>query len=137
RPSPSRRNCTSRVRPSTSPDTALPFTVIVTFVISTSLWTSTGSAAEDALDPTLLLARLAVRGSGLLRRLPGRVSGNRGPFDRGLEALEKLVGELLGKAVDDPAAELGELAADMRLDLVAERSEERRGGKECRYRWMA
>src|SRR5690606_6972105 len=108
------------VRPSTSPDTALPFTVIVTFVISTSLWTSTGSAAEDALDPTLLLARLAVRGSGLLRRLPGRVSGNRGPFDRGLEALEKLVGELLGKAVDDPAAELGELAADMRLDLVAE-----------------
>src|ERR1700749_1812065 len=37
------------------------------------------------------------------------------------EIREKLVGQLLGRAVDQTLAELGQLAADLRLDVVAQK----------------
>ncbi len=38
----------------------------------------------------------------------------------GGEALEEIVGELLGRTIDQPLAELRQLAADLRLDVVGE-----------------
>jgi hypothetical protein len=46
------------------------------------------------------------------------VRGGRGEL--GGEAVEELVGHGLGRAVDQPRAELGHLAADLRLHAVAE-----------------
>src|SRR5690606_39193839 len=43
-----------------------------------------------------------------------------GFLDRRLEAVEELVGHLARETVDDAAAELGELAAHMRIDGIAE-----------------
>ncbi len=42
-------------------------------------------------------------------------------IDRGGKILKKIVGNLLGGAVDQALAELSEFAADLRLDLVAQR----------------
>src|SRR5258708_39657428 len=38
------------------------------------------------------------------------------------EIREKFVGQFLGRTVDQPLAELGELAADLRLDVVGQQS---------------
>src|ERR1700674_1617957 len=46
-------------------------------------------------------------------------SGRRGVYGR-REFLEEIVGELFRCAVDQTLAELGELAADLRLDIVAQ-----------------
>ena len=62
---------------------------------------------------------------------PGRVKGSEGESVTGGagrltalqpagEILEKIVGDLLGGAVDQALAELGELAADLRLDIVGQ-----------------
>src|SRR5262245_9197561 len=42
------------------------------------------------------------------------------PLDRLCEIGEELVGQFLGGTVDQALAELGELAADLRLDVVAQ-----------------
>src|SRR5438034_10830929 len=60
-------------------------------------------------------------------------------FSRGLplhrfgEISEELVGQFLGRAIDQALAELGELAADLRLDIIAQQGTailfgERHGG---------
>src|SRR5215831_13964721 len=49
--------------------------------------------------------------------------------DRGGEFLEELVRHLLGGAGDQPLAQLGELAADLRLDIVGEQGAAVLGGE--------
>src|SRR5580704_8657276 len=113
----SRRNCTRRVRGSTFAVTGLPLTIRETLAIS-----------------TLLICAVAYR-----RRSDENHSRshNMGPsgveqpqpksprYDLTLYRLceigEELVGQFLGRAVDQAPAELGQLAADLRLDVVAQK----------------
>ena len=37
---------------------------------------------------------------------------------RASEFIEELIGHFLGRAVDEPLAQLGELAADLRIDVI-------------------
>src|SRR5690606_16618564 len=72
-PSPSRRNWTSSVRPSISPETCLPFTLIETVGIpSPFVEFDAGRLAEQAAPQTLLLLRIVLRSLRLaLDRLRG------------------------------------------------------------------
>jgi len=74
------------------------------------------SAAKGALQPAFLLFafRLTCRFCRLCRFRLGR------PLDHVLEVFKELVGEFLCKAVDDAAAKLRELAADIRIDIIGQ-----------------
>src|SRR5215467_264813 len=127
----SRRNCTSRVRGSTSPVTALPFTVIATAVMASSIkvrpkaWFSTptgaagGGSGQNRADfaSNLDFEQLNSEPATLRRSRPqssARLRHCRGEFR------EEVVGGLLRRAVDEALAELGELAADLRLDVIGQ-----------------
>src|SRR5580658_4203632 len=66
------------------------------------------------------------RGSRIIASRSFRRTGARAAASRGLRAygsgkiLEELVGHFFGRAVDQPLAKLRELAADLRLDGVAQ-----------------
>src|SRR5215472_12865541 len=131
----SRRNCTSRVRGSMSPVTALPFTVSATAdMVSSSkssrkawFFAPTGDAS-DGLGQNLTdfapcaawkqgHSEPASRGrSSTLGRLREPASSRL--RDCGRELYEEIVGGLFGRAVDQALAELRQLAADLRLDVV-------------------
>src|ERR1041385_1821849 len=134
----SRRNWTRRVRGSTSAVTALPFTVMDTAgMVSSSIPGPTARFSSRIYDPAKQIhtnpsffdpfpcleqeqvelgdrvrsrpraARLARRNAALL-------------LHRRSELGEKVIGKLLGRPVHQPLAELGKLAADLRLDVVTE-----------------
>src|ERR1700688_327983 len=137
----SRRNCTSRVRSSTLPVTALPFTVMDT----------AGIIVLPNSEPTALFSPCPLRvpaaggriGADLGPNAPwnenkseppphtgsrdskagnGSNSGDQrstGRHGRG-KILEKIVSDLLGRTIHQALAELGELAADLRLDIIGE-----------------
>src|ERR1035437_4456170 len=137
----SRRNCTSKVRASTSPVTALPFTVMDTAGM-TFLPNSRPKAIFSLRPPGAAAARVRnvadfgpnAPWNGNNSEPPARAGSrdsaagnrsNRGDRcatcrDIGGKILEKVVGDLLGRTVDQALAELGELAADLRLDIVGE-----------------
>src|SRR5262249_22463593 len=134
----SRRNWTSRVRGSTSAVTALPFTVSLTAGIGTllkiglkgpvfGLARSPGDfpgaksgrfcpifrfSTRRVLSPAPFRSRRIAAGLPLRGRGRGR--------DGGGELGEEIVRHLLGGAGDQPLAELGGLAADLRLHIVGE-----------------
>src|SRR5262245_12660414 len=137
----SRRNCTSRVRGSTSPVTALPFTVSATAVMASSsrVWPKasflapTGDAgggsgqnrADFAPESDLEQVDSGPAAPGRSRASGGflglRCRGTSvAAGDRNRELGEEIVGGLLGRAVDQALAELGKLAADLRLHVVGE-----------------
>src|SRR5215472_14367379 len=70
RPRCSRRNCTSRVRGSTEPVTALPFTVMLTVVAIVSLPEVGGRSSRPWIDLTLSVLRRARAVKPLGRRGP-------------------------------------------------------------------
>src|SRR6516225_4709395 len=122
----SRKYCTRRVRGSTSPVTALPFTVNATAVMA--------SSSKSFFAPT----REAGGGSGQSRgdfalgptfeqvnSEPAAHHRSRVPFSfrlrhRSSELDEEVVGGLLRGAVDEALTKLGELAADLRLHVIGE-----------------
>src|ERR1700722_10766446 len=128
----SRRNCTSRVRGSTSALTGLPFTIILTAGI--------GLLPDSMEWPVFRVRRQPRRNSRAksgrfclifpigtrasvhplpLRVKPDRRSSRRLPArHRGSELRKKIIRHLLRRAGDQPLAELGELAADLCLDVV-------------------
>src|SRR5690606_39162183 len=67
--------------------------------------------------PSLAPVKSAI-GRPCRRHGPARTPRAGSAFDRGGEILEKLVRQLLGCAIDQPLAELGELAADLRFPIV-------------------
>src|SRR5579862_6090534 len=126
RRSSSRRNCTNSVRGSMSPVTALPFTVIATGAMMNLLDFSRISRISWPFGP--FPRRGGADGSKSKRFCPLSGLGTRGPHrgspclrrhSRG-KLLEKIVGSLLGGAVDQPLAELRQLAADLRLHVIGE-----------------
>src|SRR6185312_7210232 len=136
----SRRNCTSKVRASTSPLTGLPFTVMDT--LGMGLLRSGPKALFSRHPLRAAVARTRNRADFVpdapwnwFKSGPPPPAGSRDSEfksrrnaarhastrrNRGGEILEKVVGDLLGGAVDQALAELGELAADLRLDVVGE-----------------
>src|SRR5262249_47348847 len=122
----SRKYCTRRVRGSTSPVTALPFTVNATAVMAFSSKSffaptrETGggsgqSRGDFALGPTF----------EQVNSEPAAHQRSRVPFSFRLrhsssELDEEVVGGLLRGAVDEALAKLGELAADLRLHIIGE-----------------
>src|SRR5215467_2691731 len=127
----SRRNCTSRVRGSTSPVTALPFTVIATAVMASSIkvrpkaWFSTptgaagGGSGQNRADFASNLDFEQLNSEPATPRRSRPQSSARLRHCRG-EFREEVVGGLLRRAVDEALAELGELAADLRLDVIGQ-----------------
>src|SRR5262249_26867302 len=137
----SRRNCTRRVRGSTSPVTALPFTVSATadmaFLLEirpkTSFFAPTGETGggpgqnrvdfapghglEQVDSEPSAHGRSRVWGLRLCR---STASSSRLRHRRG-ELHEEIVGGLLRRAVDETLPELGELATDLRLHVIGEK----------------
>src|SRR3954451_23207940 len=126
----SRRNCTSKVRASTSPVTALPFTVMDTAGIQLLPYSGPKGplfAPPDAggshSGPKSSRFRSSLNPGGrpgqgrqmVKSRLCGGPAHLRRRNLRG-KILEEVVGNLLGGAVDQALAELGKLTADLRLD---------------------
>ena len=66
------------------------------------------------ISPKAIIWALPARGN-----LAGRGAGYDLTFHRLGEIGEELVGQLLGRAIDQALAELGQLAADLRLDIIA------------------
>src|SRR5262249_9060687 len=133
----SRRNCTSKVRASTSPVTALPFTVMDSAGMNylpnsgpKALFSLRPAGAETArvqnpadfgpnapgnennLEPRggagSRESEAGTRPNRVIYGLAGRYIGG--------EILKKVVGDLLGCAIDQTLAELGQFTADLRLD---------------------
>src|SRR4051812_40453256 len=138
----SRKNCTSSVRGSTLALTGLPFTIRDILAISTLFICARTTATqsfqiiqghnmghpgnEQPREPCVLarstcdqaIQFLLPEKAGLLRR---KCSSRSRLALYGLgEVGEKLIGQFLGRAVDEPLPELGQLAADLRLDIVFE-----------------
>src|SRR5476651_2497141 len=137
----SRRNCTSKVRSSTLPVTALPFTVMDTAGMASSqirgqkpsFCRAQGGRRRRQVqiradfDPNAPWNRNKSE-----PRAPPGSSDSKGGFcsndgdgssarcNHGGKILEKIVGNLLGRPVYKALAELGELAADLGLDIVGE-----------------
>src|SRR5712675_2192290 len=134
----SRRNCTRRVRGSTSAVTGLPFTVSFTagiellprFGLKSLVFALAGDPGdahgrnrgvfasfrrleqEQVLSPCPIGSRVPAGAALPQSLLAGR--------DRGGEFGEEIIRHFLGGARDEPLAELGELAADLGLDIVGE-----------------
>src|SRR6266487_5475643 len=136
----SRRNCTRSVRGSTSPVTALPFTVSATAVMAllleirprASFSHRPGRPPADRGKIGAILPRDAHWNKSSLNLW--RTAGQGRPADacvgiksgssrlryRRSEFDEEVVGGLLRRAVDQTLPELGELATDLRLHVVGE-----------------
>src|SRR5262245_2748700 len=134
----SRRNCTSRVRGSTSPVTALPFTVNAAADMASSsksdqkasFFAPTGGPTADRVKIGPILPRGVVwnkstlnppcaAGQGYWRlRKPPTAQPSARLHYRLREFGEEIVGCLLGRTVDQALPELGELAADLRLHVI-------------------
>src|ERR1700693_6174343 len=114
----SRRNCTRSVRGSTLAFTGLPFTIreilanSTLFICAAALHGST--VIKNQAKPIIWAIPVM---SNLARNMAYRVSA--GLYRLG-EIGEKLVGQFLGGAVDQALTELGELAADLRLDVIGQ-----------------
>src|SRR4051794_35228415 len=108
----SRKNCTSSVRGSTLALTGLPFTIMEILAIST-LFTCVRTAATQSFHIS----------QGIIWAIPAmsNLAAERTfclPLHRLGEIGEKFIGQFLGGPVDQPLSELGQLAADLRLDIV-------------------
>src|SRR5215467_897142 len=122
----SRKYCTRRVRGSTSPVTALPFTVNATAVMASSSKSffaptrepgggSGQSRGDFALGPTFEQVNSEPPAHQRSRvRFSFRLRHGSSELD------EEVVGGLLRRAVDEALAKLGELAADLRLHVIGE-----------------
>src|ERR1700761_8435937 len=128
----SRRNWTSRVRGSILPLTGLPFTIKEILAIQVSLVLrrriSTNAVGLNLCNTIIwanpVLSNLRAERPDMLYDAEGPTTGLRRALRSALYRLgeigEKLVGQLLGRTVDQALAKLGELAADLGLDIVAE-----------------
>src|SRR5947209_10399255 len=114
----SRKNCTSSVRGSTLALTGLPFTIREILAIS-----------------TLFICAAALHGSAAVKVIPGHNMGHPGneqphPGMTGHDKVtcrlalhglgeigEKFIGQFFGRTINQPLPELGQLAADLRLDV--------------------
>src|ERR1700755_327228 len=118
----SRRNCTRSGRRSTLAVTGLPFTISEILAIGTLYYLRHPHCT--ATQPSKSVENPSYGPSGSGATLPGtpnpvRVSSG-GALHRLGEVRKELVGKLLGRAVDQALAELGELAADLRLDIIGQ-----------------
>src|SRR6266851_8462036 len=122
RPSCSRSSCTKRVRPSTVADAGLPFTVRLTvFCMETSLLSRARTPNQPA-GATPRPGACCAAAPGSRRHDSSRRSGARAAFGRHRrdELAEELVGHLARGGVDQPRADLRQLAADLTLGAVAQ-----------------
>src|SRR5207302_10859434 len=122
----SRRNCTSRVRGSTLPVTGLPFTMREIFAISTLYQRPDGSRRSGSYnysDPSYGPIWPGATSPGTQGAMT-KGDTTKGDWPSALYCLgeirEKVIGQFLGGAVDQTLAELRQLAADLRLDVVGE-----------------
>src|SRR6185437_15493756 len=137
----SRRNCTSSVRGSTSALTGLPFTIILTAGIGLLpgfdangliFGFAAGPGEIHGLNRGVFARFLGSEQDGVSTRGPSgsrriaacgspHAGGKASPSRHGGGELgEEIVRHLLGRAGDQALAELGELAADLRLDVIGE-----------------
>src|SRR5580704_7926507 len=122
RPSCSRSSCTKRVRPSTVADAGLPFTVRLTvFCMETSLDCRARTRNQPA-GATPRPEACCAAAPGSRRHDSARGGSARAAFRRHRrdEPAEELVGHLARRTVDQARADLRQLAADLRLHIVAQ-----------------
>src|SRR3569833_1760300 len=115
----SRRNCTSSVRGSTFAVTGLPFTIMEILAIQGLSSIPNHGVAPQHSQQTRLKPTYGPSRRRATSPRPVTRSARSSLHCLG-EVREKFVRELLGGTVDQALAELGELAADLGLDIVGQ-----------------
>src|SRR5690625_855925 len=131
-PNPSRRNWTRSVLPSTSPETGLPFTTIETVAIFLPPCISGARGMSGRAPPARVRSAEQPPQHSLLppgfiilvvirSRTTRRIRRIASALDRRLEAVEEIIGKFLRETIDQPVAELGELARDIGVHIIGEK----------------
>src|SRR6516164_6486986 len=118
----SRKNCTNSVRGSTSPVTALPFTVRATAVMASSSKMQSNvsffAPRVDSVDGSCQIGPILRNRTGASQpSIPRSTTGGH----RGRKLLEEIVSGLLCRAVDETLSELCQLAANLCLHVISEK----------------